>query len=275
MDESETENIALHGDFGSDILDYPLENSIDACSQDEIPALPLNSSVGDDWENSDPQNTSHLPNFAFSLDLRQQTHASGSLETEQGNIGYDDTKTGTLESTENDLVDDQYIPLTMASIATASAAATANVATVGNIALRDCSGASVDETGETIQRKPASHSYEKQSTFHLFDAPLELRTSFLQAQRAYGIEVDPNDTSNLFGMSVNGFHPQEGKFPEADTVRMINAPQQNEKKDKHLKNVKEQKRAQRITSLIEELRTKMEKDGWTSGLRNKVHTLSS
>jgi hypothetical protein len=44
---------------------------------------------------------------------------------------------------------------------------------------------------------------------------------------------------------------------------------------KRLKNAKEQKRAQRITDLIEQLRVKMEKGGWSVSVKSKFHTLAS
>jgi hypothetical protein len=44
---------------------------------------------------------------------------------------------------------------------------------------------------------------------------------------------------------------------------------------KGVKNAKEQKRAQQITNLIEQLRVKMEKDGWKIEVNSKFHTLSS
>jgi hypothetical protein len=46
--------------------------------------------------------------------------------------------------------------------------------------------------------------------------------------------------------------------------------------EKRLKNVKEQQRAQKIAELIDELRTKMQKSGWSVGAsKSKFNTLSS
>jgi hypothetical protein len=125
--------------------------------------------------------------------------------------------------------------------------------------------------------------------FLLFDAPCELRANFMNAQRSHGMPAMQDNNAYHYGMAVNGFHPQDHLDPpmraisEAgsstsnstnNTVRLIDGRHGNQGM-KRLKNVKEQKRAQRITDLIEQLREKMEQDGWNVGMKSKFHTLSS
>jgi hypothetical protein len=129
--------------------------------------------------------------------------------------------------------------------------------------------------------------------FLLFDAPVELRANFMIAQRSHGMPTMQDNNAYHYGMAVNGFHPQDHLNPSNpstravsegggssmsnntnNTVRLIDGRHGNQGM-KRLKNVKEQKRAQRITDLIEQLREKMEQDGWNVGMKSKFHTLSS
>lgn len=87
-------------------------------------------------------------------------------------------------------------------------------------------------------------------------------------------------------MSVNGFHPQRSldepylyKSLSAnralpDPVPVVDA-RHSDVGSKRVKNAKEQKRAHRISELIDQLRVKMEKGGWNVGIKSKFHTLSS
>jgi hypothetical protein len=90
-----------------------------------------------------------------------------------------------------------------------------------------------------------------------------------------------------YGVSVNGFHPQRsldepylykslsanrGALP--DPVPVVDA-RHSDVGSKRVKNAKEQKRAHRISELIDQLRVKMEKGGWNVGIKSKFHTLSS
>ena len=125
-----------------------------------------------------------------------------------------------------------------------------------------------------------------QPPFHIFDAPVELRQNFIQAQRAHGMPVLEDNNSYHFGMTVNGFHPQRSleepfmykslssKRPLPDPVPVVDA-RHADAGSKRLKNAKEQKRAHRISELIDQLRVKMEKGGWKVGIKSKFHTLSS
>jgi hypothetical protein len=125
--------------------------------------------------------------------------------------------------------------------------------------------------------------------FLLFDAPVELRANFIHAQRSHGLPAMQDNNAYHYGMAVNGFHPQDHLNPSTraiseggssthhstnNNVRLIDGRHGNQGM-KRLKNVKEQKRAQRITDLIEQLREKMEQDGWNVGMKSKFHTLSS
>jgi hypothetical protein len=108
----------------------------------------------------------------------------------------------------------------------------------------------------------------------LFDAPVELRHNFIQSQRALGIPVLQDNNSYHFGLAVNGYHPQHSDNDNSHVPKLIDG-RHGDIGSKRLKNAKEQKRAQRITDLIEELRIQMEHDGWQVGMKSKLHTLSS
>jgi hypothetical protein len=110
--------------------------------------------------------------------------------------------------------------------------------------------------------------------FLLFDAPVELRHNFIQSQRALGIPVLQDNNSYHFGLAVNGYHPQHSDNDNSHVPKLIDG-RHGDIGSKRLKNAKEQKRAQRITDLIEELRIQMEHDGWQVGMKSKLHTLSS
>lgn len=104
--------------------------------------------------------------------------------------------------------------------------------------------------------------------FFLFDAPLELRANFIHAQRAHGMPVLQDNNSYHYGMAVNGFHPS------TMNLRLVDR-RHGGSGNKREKNAKEQKRARQITKLIEQLRLKMEKDGWHVEFKSKFHTLAS
>jgi len=110
--------------------------------------------------------------------------------------------------------------------------------------------------------------------FLLFDAPVELRTNFQQSQRAHGLPLLSDNNAFHFGISVNGFHPQRLPQGQQQNVRLIDA-RHGDIGEKRIKNAKEQKRAQKIAELIDELRSEMEKGGWKVGHKSKFNTLSS
>ena len=111
--------------------------------------------------------------------------------------------------------------------------------------------------------------------FLLFDAPVELRHNFMESQRRAGLPVMQDNNSYHFGLAVNGFHPEQiASSATRPTPKLVDA-RHGDYGSKRLKNAKEQKRAQRITDLIEQLRCKMEADGWQVGMKSKLHTLSS
>ncbi len=152
------------------------------------------------------------------------------------------------------------------------------------------------------KKKKTSNSNEGaaagQPPFYLFDAPIELRANFMQNQRRLGLPIQHDPNSYHYGETVNGFHPHQYQLPfgattqggangaavEAAPVRPSNAPPPqlidarhgNYRKNKggQVKNEREQKRAQKITELIEQLRLQMEKGGWQVEARSKFHTLS-
>jgi hypothetical protein len=114
-------------------------------------------------------------------------------------------------------------------------------------------------------RKPPPIQQQRQV---IYDAPMELRANFLQSQIAHGLPVLQDHNSYHCGMAVNGFHPETSNVKFEDV-------REGDPVSKRAKNAKEQKRAQQITNLIEQLRIKMEKDGWKAELKSKFHTLSS
>jgi hypothetical protein len=150
-----------------------------------------------------------------------------------------------------------------------------------------------NETSPSSNKRPKGKrgqretKQQQQPPFHIFDAPVELRQSFIQAQRSHGLPVLEDDNSYHFGMTVNGFHPQRSLDepflyklltangrPLPDPVPVIDA-RHADAGSKRLKNAKEQKRAHRISELIDQLRVKMEKGGWKVGIKSKFLTLSS
>lgn len=148
--------------------------------------------------------------------------------------------------------------------------------------------------------------------FLLFDAPVELRTNYQQSLRAHGLPIALDNNAYHFGVAVNGFHPQNqpppttttggfgghlppthqllhrgnaalGAVPTANAVdptstgpvRLVDA-RHGTLGVKRIKNAKEQRRAQRIAELIDELRAKMQSSGWSVGVsKSKYNTLSS
>jgi len=134
-------------------------------------------------------------------------------------------------------------------------------------------------------------SGSKPPPFYLFDAPVELRTNFMANQRKLGLPVEHDPNSYHFGESVKGFHPQQVMNQQQLNAMVSNSGQVNRIPDapvqlidaRHggvrsasgrVKNEREQKRAQKITELIEQLRQDMEKEGWKVEMRSKSHTLS-
>ena len=96
----------------------------------------------------------------------------------------------------------------------------------------------------------------------------ELRANFLASQRAAGFPLLDSNQYH-FGVSVNGFHPQSNMGVQS------NVGTGKRSHTKGMKNVKEQRRTKQITDLIDDLRLKMEKDGWHVGLnKSKFNTLS-
>ena len=133
--------------------------------------------------------------------------------------------------------------------------------------------------------------------FYLFDAPIELRANFMQNQRRLGLPIQHDPNSYHYGETVNGFHPHQYQLPfganssnaavsaaSGNVLRPANLPPPqlidarhgNHRKTKggQVKNEREQKRAQKITELIEQLRLQMEDGGWQVEARSKFHTLS-
>lgn len=121
-------------------------------------------------------------------------------------------------------------------------------------------------------------------SFDAAAAPIELRTNFENSMRAHGM-LDANSVPFSFGVSVNGFHPQQGMMMGSASSSVTGDTSAAASRlgaglcgggEKRLKNAKEQVRAQKIAELIDELREKMQKSGWSVGVsKSKFNTLSS
>ncbi|GAX15751.1 hypothetical protein FisN_3Lh189 [Fistulifera solaris] len=112
----------------------------------------------------------------------------------------------------------------------------------------------------------SSHSYfnKEKSTSMISSSSAELYANFLASQKT------PQSLDDFpFGVPMPEFvatHEHNNRLPGAMACTV---------ESKGVKNAKEQKRAQQITNLIEQLRVKMEKDGWKIEVNSKFHTLSS
>eukprot|EP00980_Cylindrotheca_fusiformis_P030905 scaffold25619_cov137-Cylindrotheca_fusiformis.AAC.2 len=119
--------------------------------------------------------------------------------------------------------------------------------------------------------------------FYLFDAPIELRANFIQNQRRLGLPVQNDCNSYHYGEAVKGFHPQDlneggnngSSQLQKNRVKLISARHGSRPNTGRAKNEREQRRAQKITDLIDQLRSNMEEGGWKLELKSKYHTLSS
>lgn len=135
-------------------------------------------------------------------------------------------------------------------------------------------------------KKASKTSSNAKPPFLLFDAPCELRANFMQTQRLLNLPVHHDNNSYHYGMSVNGFHPQLNATmdpsrlplaPDAD-VKLIDSRHTHLNKkgrgEGKERNEREQKRAQKITDLIEQIRMNIEDGGWKVEIKSKYHTLS-
>jgi len=126
--------------------------------------------------------------------------------------------------------------------------------------------------------------------FYLFDAPCELRTNFIQAQRLNNITVIEDNNAYHYGMAVNGFHPQlnaqanppiqatakSRNLPSPENVVLLDGRHKNKIKQGNERNEREQQRAQKITELIDKLRMTMVNGGWKKNeMKSKYQTLST
>jgi hypothetical protein len=167
------------------------------------------------------------------------------------------------------------------------------------------SAVTTNAPNESSATQPStSNSSASLPPFYLFDAPVELRANFMQNQRKLGLPIEHDPNSYHYGETVNGFHPQQ-MFRGGDLVpqhqgvavdlnyggidgaksgnqslnppQLIDARHGNTRRNKggQIKNEREQKRAQKITELIEQLRLQMESGGWQVEGRSKFNTLST
>lgn len=136
--------------------------------------------------------------------------------------------------------------------------------------------------GSSSSRK--SRRQAQPPPFYLFDAPIELRANFNKNQRRLGIPVQDDCNSYHYGEAVKGFHPQhllsnqqghQSSHAQKNRVQLIDARHGSLPKSGRAKNEREQRRAQKITDLIDQLRINMEKGGWKVEVKSKFHTLSS
>jgi hypothetical protein len=107
--------------------------------------------------------------------------------------------------------------------------------------------------------------------FLLFDAPVELRANFIASQRAHGFPI-LDDNNSFHYQHPPQFLQQQMFLPEVHLVDGRHGGIRN----KRVKNEREQKRTQKITDLIDQLRNKMEEGGWkVGGTKSKYATLST
>lgn len=146
-------------------------------------------------------------------------------------------------------------------------------------------------TQQSRQQNKQNKATSKPPPFYLFDAPIELRANFVQNQRKLGLPIQHDPNSYHYGETVKGFHPQSlmnqqqvnamsdndhvNQIPEAP-IQLIDARHGNLRStfSGRVKNEREQKRAQKITELIDQLRIDMERGGCKVEVRSKFHTLS-
>jgi hypothetical protein len=129
--------------------------------------------------------------------------------------------------------------------------------------------------------------------FYLFDAPVELRHNFIQAQQAMNIPPYKDSNTVHYNMASNqidqlcgsGFvnasllpvtSTSNGDFisPDGKIVNFLDARQKKTRKGNE-RNEREQQRAAKITELIDKLRTTMVQGGWKVEMKSKYQTLST
>jgi len=137
-------------------------------------------------------------------------------------------------------------------------------------------------------KKAAKKDDDESPPFLLFDAPCELRQNFMQSQRMLNLPVHQDGNSYHYGMAVNGFHPQlnvatdpiqplsrdQPILPPGVNVKLLDSRHKLRRGAGKERNEREQKRAQKITDLIEQIRVSMEDGGWKVEMKSKYHTLS-
>ncbi|KAL3904684.1 MAG: hypothetical protein SGILL_009972 [Bacillariaceae sp.] len=130
-----------------------------------------------------------------------------------------------------------------------------------------------------------------------------MRANFMANQRKLGLPIEHDPNSFYYGETVNGYHPQQllkasmnNQHTAASLLqvgldptklhphrhhnglpKMIDARHGSNRrsgKGGQQKNEREQKRAQKITELIEQLRAQIEESGWQVEGRSKFNTLS-
>lgn len=104
--------------------------------------------------------------------------------------------------------------------------------------------------------------------FFLLDAPLELRANFMASLQSHGIPSALEDN--------NAAHYQQQLLSGgASNIRLVDG-RHGGIGNKRVKNEREQKRTQKITDLIDQLRDKMVEGGWkVGGSKSKYATLST
>lgn len=106
----------------------------------------------------------------------------------------------------------------------------------------------------------------------------------------HGLPITEDNNSYHYGMAVNGFHPQVNAqdnpiiplsanhtfLTSSSTVKLVDGRHHQSKHTSGKeRNEREQKRAQKITDLIDQLRLSMEKGGWRVEIKSKFHTLNT
>jgi hypothetical protein len=185
---------------------------------------------------------------------------------------------------------------------TAGAAQNTSRPSDGSSAAAEQQRASRKSSTAQSSKNSASGTTSSLPPFFLFDAPIELRANFMQNQRRLGLPIEHDPNSYHYGETVNGFHPQQfvndghppllppgmdlaqlaaaagAAAPNRKPPQLIDArhgANRRSSKGLQMKNEREQKRAQKITELIEQLRSQMQDGGWQVEGRSKFNTLST
>jgi len=134
-------------------------------------------------------------------------------------------------------------------------------------------------------RKPSASNNPNSTSippFYLFDAPIELRHNFMKTQQAMNIPIfqDSNSYHYKINSQTNPLSTPSSLFEtdpkdlDGKKVKLLDARQKTARRCNE-RNEREQQRAQKITELIDKLRTAMVHGGWKVEMKSKYQTLAT